>query len=216
MTTLVSVDLSGAIQLLPIGQSIEVKGTTYLWSQLYNMTPANLQALNIYIAPDPAPAPNGKIICGVVYELYNGSIITTPILQDPPTSGVTPAVAIVANDLQQYVYSVHSKFLSVGITVNVGTVTQPINILCDGTPNTQASLALLILYGLQNPTATKTWLDNNNVASVLTGSQLVILGETVGNWIDNTYVTLSDVLQKIEAGTITVIDQITAIQWPTS
>lgn len=88
MSTLVSLNLSGAIQQLAVGQPIEVgvgnTATTYLWSQLAAMSNTQLQELNIYVAPDPANPPAGKMVCGVVYELINNGIVTTPILCDVP------------------------------------------------------------------------------------------------------------------------------------
>jgi hypothetical protein len=107
--------------------------------------------------------------------------------------------------------------LAAGVTVNVAAAGEgAVPILCDGTNGTQASLALLALYGQVNPAGTKTWLDNNGEATILTGAELVQLATLVGNWITDTYAALAGLVDQIAAGTITTTDQIDAFTWPTA
>jgi hypothetical protein len=85
-----------------------------------------------------------------------------------------------------------------------------VNILCDGTSSTRGDLAMLALSGQANPIATKTWLDNNGVSTVLTGTQFVSLAMQIGNWIDDTYAAVAPIVAAINASppTITTFAQI--------
>lgn len=116
-------------------------------------------------------------------------------------------------DLIGYAKAKQAALLAAGGTVNVAAAgAAPINVLCDGTSATRADLALLALFGQQSPTGTKLWLDNNGIATTLTGTQLVALATSIGTWVDNTYATLGTVLAGIAAtpATITTTAQVDA------
>lgn len=91
-------------------------------------------------------------------------------------------------------------------------------IFCDGTNDTRADLALLALYGQQNPAGTKTWVANNGVTTSLTGAELVTLATLAGNWVSDTYPALMTLIGDItaESPTVTTTAQIDAYAWPTS
>jgi hypothetical protein len=98
----------------------------------------------------------------------------------------------------------------VSVNVNAGTSAAPLLILSDGTNSTRSDLGLLALFGQTNPTGTKTWIDNNGNATVLTGAQLIVLATLVGNWLTATYSAIPGLVQEITAGTITTFAQIDA------
>ena len=138
---------------------------------------------------------------------YNDSVFTAPVVT---------AAQLTAADLVSYSQMKQQALLKAGITVNVAASGSPtVNILCDGTNATRADLALLALFGQQNPTGTKQWLDNNDVVTTLTGTELVNLATLVGAWISDTYPTLVSVINQINASppTITTIAQIDAASW---
>ena len=131
------------------------------------------------------------------------------------TSPSAPVAA--AADLTQHAKFAQAAILRAGQTFNVAASGSPAkNVLCDGTNETRADLCLLALYGQANPTATKSWMDNNGLVTVLEGSELVTLATEVGNWIADTYSALADILSKISSATITTFAEIDAYAWPTS
>lgn len=140
------------------------------------------------------------------------------VLSYSPATGLTSAPRPIGkSELQGYLSRVHDSVLMRGITVNVGQPNEAaVNVLCDGTSPTRADLGLLALFGQQDPTATKTWVDNNGASTMLSGAQFVTLAKLVGTWIDNTYTTLGSTMAAITAGTITSMAQIDAVQWPSA
>ena len=131
---------------------------------------------------------------------------------------IQPIAAIItSSQLIAKLAEVQQRLLHTGITVNVAAPGDPVvNILCDGTSATRADLTLLALYGQVNPTGTKTWVDNNNIATVLTGTEMIRLATLIGNWITDTYATLADNTSLINNSIITSYAQINGITWPTS
>ncbi len=118
-----------------------------------------------------------------------------------------------------YAEAKQQAILKAGKTFNVAASgAAAVNVLCDGTNATRADLSMLALYGQQNPSGSKTWVDNNGLATVLTGAQLVTLATLAGNWITETYATIATVSAEIIATptTITTTAQIDAVTWPAS
>lgn len=110
-----------------------------------------------------------------------------------------------------------SALLVAGQTFNVAASGEAaVNVLCDGTNDTRADLALLALFGQTSPTGTKAWLDNTGKVTILTGAQLVTLATLAGNWVSDTYPALVTLLGEIAAGTVTTAAEIDAYAWPTS
>ena len=109
-----------------------------------------------------------------------------------------------------------AKVFESGAIFNVGTTTDPVSILCDGTGETSGRLALLLAWGQVNLTATDTWKDNNRVFTPLTGAQFVTLATLAGAWIKNIYAFEGDIETEINSGTIITTAQIDALVWPTS
>ena len=148
-----------------------------------------------------------------VWNVPNVAEPTTAQIQSWMSAGPT------VNDLRAYAAKAQAKVLAAGETFNVAASgATAINILCDGEQSTRADLALLALYGQANPTGSKTWIDNNGVATVLSGSELVTLATLAGNWITDTYASLTQIIAQITATTptITTTAQIDGYQWPTS
>ena len=131
---------------------------------------------------------------------------------DAATSSVVayapPAAPV---DLKGYALQAQAEHLLAGQTFNVAASgATPVQVLCDGTNDTRADLALLALFGQDNPAGTKTWLDNTGKTTVLTGAQLVTLATLAGNWIADTYPALVGVMGGIAAGTVTTTAEIDA------
>jgi len=116
--------------------------------------------------------------------------------------------------LLAYAQQVQSARLSAGISVNVAPAGSPaVNVLCDGSSATRADLALLALFGQANPTGQKTWIDDNGLATVLTGAELLTLVGLIGTWIAATYGDLATISGGINAGAISTYAQIDAANW---
>lgn len=211
MPTLVNLDASGAI--LPLAPGIPVRvgnganPVTYSWSTLWNMSNSALQELNIYKVDDPEIiVTNNHIVSGIVYDKNeDGVIIATPLYQ----THVLPETTV---NLYSYTTQKHAAVLDAGIHVTVSSNT----ILCDGTPQTQASLGLLYLFGQQNPTGTKLWVDNNDVSTLITGQDCITVANTVDNWVNNTYITKSQIVANIVSNNITTTSEIDSVVWPTT
>lgn len=214
MTTLVSLDASGAIIPLapgnPVTTGAGANTVSYAWSTLWAMADADLLPLNIYRVADPVQQPaNNQVVCGITYERFANTIVATSMYQ---TVAPSPSVS-----LNVYTDLVHYNVLYKGITVNVAEANStPKEILCDGTSSTQASLSLLALFGQNYPTQSKTWIDNNGVATSILGSECITLATEVGNWISNTYITYGTVLNGISNNSITTTAEIDAVVWPVS
>ncbi|MDR3503119.1 MAG: hypothetical protein P4L79_11135, partial [Legionella sp.] len=161
---------------------------------------------------DPVQTPaNNQVSCGVVYEHTGNTVIATTLYQT-----ITPPIQTPIS-LYDYAAIAHNNVLMKGITVNVAASGQPpVNILCDGSSSTRADLGLLALFGQVNPTGTKTWVDNNNISTIITGLQCISLATQIGEWIDNTYVILGQILASISATYTGTTEQIDKIVWPTS
>ena len=84
----------------------------------------------------------------------------------------------------------------------------------DATPDTRIDLSTLSQWGNANPTASKSWIDNSNVVTSLTGAQLVALAADVNSFALSVYAINASALSAIAAGTITSTAQIDALTWP--
>ncbi|MDR3461528.1 MAG: hypothetical protein P4L76_04335 [Beijerinckiaceae bacterium] len=132
-----------------------------------------------------------------------------PVPASPPT----------AMELKRHADKTWAALLAAGRIFNVSASgAAAVSVLCDGTSGTRADLALLALFGQANPAGTKTWVDNNNVSTVLTGTQFVTLATVVGNWVADTYPALETLRGQIAATppTVATIAQIDAYVWPAS
>ena len=133
-------------------------------------------------------------------------------------SPTTPEVTSSPASLVAYAQAAQRAVLTKGQTFDVATSGQPaVSILCDGTNDTRADLALLALFGQINPTGMKDWLDNNGKTTSLTGSQFVALATLAGDWVSDTYQTIGGIITGILASppTVTTTAEIDATAWPT-
>jgi hypothetical protein len=128
---------------------------------------------------------------------------TVPNVVQPTPAQIATAMAAPEPSPAQslliaYAQARQQTLLAAGITVNLGASGQAaVPVLCDGTYPTMTDLALLGLWGQANPTGSKSWVDNNRVATVLTGAQFVMLATIVGNWVQSTYPDLLDIVNEI-------------------
>lgn len=113
-------------------------------------------------------------------------------------------VSPTAAALRAYAAARLAAVLAAGRTFNVASGDLPHDVLCDGTNDTRADLAILALYGQANPTGTKVWVDNDGVSTTLTGAELVTLVTAAGTWIADGYAVLGSVLAGIAAAPPTV------------
>jgi len=130
-----------------------------------------------------------------------------------------PAPGPTIATLMAYAETVWAALLAKGETFNVAAAgATPIAVLCDGTNATRGDLALLALFGQSNPTGQKTWIDNNGIATVLTGAEFTALATIVSAWVADTYPALAALLAAITAtpATITTTAQIDAYVWPSA
>jgi hypothetical protein len=130
-----------------------------------------------------------------------------------------PAPGPTVEALTAYAEQAWAALLAKGQTFDVASATAtPIKIHCDGTRATRADLALLALFGQASPTGQKTWIDNNGVATALTGAELVLLATLAGEWIADTYPALAALIADITATPprITTVAEIDAYVWPTT
>jgi hypothetical protein len=122
-------------------------------------------------------------------------------------------------ELGAYAETTWIRLLAAGRVFNVAASgSTAVNVLCDGTSGTRADLSLLALFGQAYPSGTKTWVDNNKLSTLLTGSQFVALATLVGNWVADTYPALEALLNRIAAKppTVTTTAEIDAYVWPAS
>ena len=117
-------------------------------------------------------------------------------------SGFTapPVVPPTSAQLSSHAAAVLAAILAAGKTFDLGG---GVHVLCDGTNDTRANLALFTLFGQANPTGTKSFVDNNGLTMLLTGTQLVTLATEVGTWIDAGYAALGGTLTAIRNGLTT-------------
>ncbi|WP_158812074.1 hypothetical protein [Beijerinckia sp. L45] len=152
----------------------------------------------------------------VTISYWNVPNITKPTDADLAAALKAPAPAISTANLALYAAKVQTAVLAKGQTFNVATSgATAINVLCDATNDTRSDLALLALFGQQNPTGSKSWLDNNGNVTALTGAECVQLATLAGTYIDSVYAAMGTLLSQITAGTVTTTAQIDAYVWPT-
>lgn len=143
------------------------------------------------------------------------ALVAIPPVSPPALPPISPTFT--APQLIGLLVAAQIKALATGITVNVAAPGDPaINILCDGTADTRASLAMLALYGQINLAGTKTWIANNGQSTTLTGLELVNLATKIGGWITDTYSILAANMTLIETGVITTVEEVDAIVWTTA
>ncbi len=166
--------------------------------------------------------PSPEVVAAVVAALGSSGTVCSQAkdgtwLLSLPDALAAQADALAANppppplDLRAYAASALAAKFAAGETFNVaasGSVALPI--LCDGTNDTRADLGLLALYGQDNPTGTRAWIDNDGVASVLTGAQFVTLATLAGTWVSDCYPVLATILAGIASGKVTAAAQIDA------
>jgi hypothetical protein len=129
----------------------------------------------------------------------------------------TPKPVISTLPFPIYADRVMASKLAAGITVNVAATGQTaVYVMCDGVATTQASLALLALWGQAFPAGTKTWVDNQGGSTQLKGVELVTLATDVGNWIDNMYAFLGQLLVQYAGGQIVANTAADMAIWPTA
>lgn len=125
--------------------------------------------------------------------------------------GTVSAPPLLPVDLRAYAVQAQAALLAAGQTFNVAAAAQPAApVLCDGTSSTRADLALLALYGQNDPSGSKTWIDNAGKVTVLTGAQLVMLATLAGTWVSDTYAALASVVAGVAAGRIKTTAEIDA------
>jgi hypothetical protein len=160
-----------------------------------------------YLANEIASGAATLLVAALPDPHMNVVDVLTKAIVSAPGAAPTPPQLIA------YAETKRDAALAAGISVPVAT---GVSVLCDGTSATRADLAMLALFGLQNPTGTKQWLDNNGVATMLTGAQFATLATLIGTWIENCYVAFAGIAGQAIAGTITTTAQIDALAWPTS
>lgn len=107
--------------------------------------------------------------------------------------------------LRSYAATRLATTFAAGRTFNVAASDKPAKpVLCDGTNDTRADLAILALFGQGAPAGTKVWVDNDGVSTTLTGAELVALVTAAGTWIADGYATFGQVLAGIAASPPTV------------
>ncbi len=165
----------------------------------------------VYPHPDDIPL-DECFPAGVVTPIPAGTVVTPGMTWNGTTFGPAPAApALTPASLTVYAASALAAKFVAGETFNVAASgSTPVPILCDGTNDTRADLGLLALYGQDNPTGTRTWIDNNGVASVLTGAQFVTLATLAGTWVSDCYPVLATVLTGIASGKVTKASDVDA------
>ena len=113
--------------------------------------------------------------------------------------------------LTAYAQGAYENSLVQAVEVDVG-----VPVLVDAQPSTQSALNSLALWGTLNPTGTRTWVDNNEVSTVLTGAQFVALATAVFNRVENAFQYRTQAIANINSGSITLISQMSNLQFPTS
>lgn len=191
--------------------------------------------LDLYVKYDhPMPSESGEIIedivvgayapgtpinlavdhPGCVFLPYDGVLDDLPRIGPPPPHGtfdMRPRRAPASMDLGAYADRRWKALLARGAEFNVaGDGEPPLMILCDGTNETRADLALLVLFGQENLTGTQSWTDNDGKVSVLTGMQFIRLARLAGMWVSATYPALAAIQADVIAGTIKTAAEIDA------
>lgn len=126
-------------------------------------------------------------------DTYNGTAFSAP---PPPGFSLVDELMAGANQIQQ-------RIANGGITVNVGTVSVPVNVKA---ATDLASLTLLLgAYSMAqaNSGATFTWVQSDGTAQDLTSGQVTTIFNAVNQFIQSAFTSLSKVITAIKAGTIT-------------
>lgn len=84
----------------------------------------------------------------------------------------------------------------------------------DATAGTISHLLALQQWGASNPDAINNWIANDGTVQSVTGAQIVAIAPLVGEYAREIYSTeMTNVLSRIEAGSITTIAEIDAYPW---
>lgn len=119
--------------------------------------------------------------------------------------------------LTAYLTHLKDVTLAKGTRINVApSGAAAVDVLSDGTAGTLGTLGLLALAGQINPTGTRTWVDNDGEATVLTGTEIVALASLAVAWADNVYAFYASVCSKITKGEIATPAELDALTWPTA
>lgn len=119
--------------------------------------------------------------------------------------------ALTKDELVNYANAQQRKILTDGKSFNVAPSSSPAQmVLCDGTNNTRADLALLVIEAQADSTASGAWVDNTGVTTTLTAAQFIALASAVGPWVKTTYAVLSQIYADIASGKTTTTAQIDA------
>ena len=166
----------------------------------------------VYAAPGYVDLQKRLVVASAVQAsvgwLWDGKTLTPP--------APTPATIAVLLTRAQRAFQMT---LAKGQTFNVGGSGQPaVPVLCDGTHDTRDDLVELVAFGKASPSGTRVWLDNADVATTLTGEQLVTLDTLVRAWRSSIYTAHGTLLAAITASppAITTTAQVDAFAWPTS
>lgn len=88
------------------------------------------------------------------------------------------------------------------------------SVRADASTATQADLLGLAVWGAANPSATMPWVDDFGVVAMITGAQVVALGQEVLAYGQATYALLASAAEGIASGAITATAQVDALAWP--
>ena len=113
--------------------------------------------------------------------------------------------------LTNYAYNKVEKLRAVSRSY---TLPSAITILCDSTQSTENDLTRLSIWGTANPSATQSWIDNNNTISSIAGADAVALNTAVIAYVASIWVSLATVLKRIQTHSITTTSQIDEFVWP--
>lgn len=187
----------------------------YIWTDAQGITHYQTGGVAPIAATVASPPNSQNVSVSVEINPVKCSSVTDAEMEAAKTSILLQAPTIA--QLLSFLSGTQNTVLATGITVNVAAPGEPaVNLLCDGTAKTLATLGLYLSWGQANPTTERVWLDNNNVSTTVIGSQLVTLANAIIVWNGNTYATAATNTDAINAGTITTYAQIKAIVWPTS
>lgn len=95
------------------------------------------------------------------------------------------------------------------------TLDETTTIKSDTIDSTTAEINSLVLAGMSNPDAQTNWVDNYGIATLITGTQAIELGNQTVQYKSNLYAVLSEGTNGINNGTITTPGQIDNLPWPT-
>lgn len=151
----------------------------------------------------------------LVTGVNGGQSIT--VVEGLPTLTAAPIVGATKAQLVAYATAKRDDLLAAGITVNVAASGSPaVPILADATVGSRSDLTTLYVLANASSAFTAEWTDNNNVTTLLTAAEILVLAPAIMAWYQHMIAALSTVIASIEAGTITTTAQVDATAWPTA